>query len=105
MYVVLSTAPPEDAPALARALVEASVAACVNLLPGARSIYAWQGEVCDESETLLICKTADPAALAEVLRARHRYDTPELVVLDVDTASSDPRYVAWVRQLTDPEQR
>lgn len=104
MFVVLCTAPPDGTDAtLARTLVEQGVAACVNLLPGVRSIYRWQDEVCDDAETLLICKTSAPQALADAIRAHHPYDTPEIVVLDVDDTRSDARYVAWVRRLTSPE--
>lgn len=103
MVIVLCTAPPEIAAGLARGWVEAGVAACVNLIPGIRSIYAWKGAVCDDPETLLLCKTAAPDALADAIRASHPYDTPEIVVLDVDDARTDPRYLAWVRQLTAPE--
>lgn len=104
MYVVLCTAPPDgpDA-ALARTLLEQGVAACVNLVGGVRSLYVWEGAVQDDAETLLVIKTARPDALADVIRAHHPYDTPEIVTLDVDEAHSDPRYVAWVRRLTLPE--
>lgn len=103
MIVVLCNAPPDQAPRLARALVEEGLAACVNLLPGVRSIYRWQGEVHDEAETTLLVKTA--ASRAADLRARlaelHPYEVPEIVVLPVDEAASDPRYLAWVRSCTE----
>lgn len=105
MFVVLCTAPVEVAPALARGWVEAGVAACVNLVPGVRSIYAWQGAVCDDAETLLICKTARAEALADAIRADHPYDTPEIVVLTLDDARTDARYLAWVVQQSSEEVR
>ncbi len=65
--VVLSTAPNAEVGArIARTLVEESLAACVNLLPGVRSIYRWQGEVCDEAEVLLLAKVATARALQPV---------------------------------------
>jgi len=101
---VLCTAPADGTDArLARTLVAAGVAACVNLIPGVRSVYVWQDEVHDDAETLMVIKTAAPEALADAIRAHHPYDTPEIVVLDVDEARSDARYVGWVRQLTAPE--
>ncbi len=96
MVVVLSTAPAAVASALAHTLVSSRAAACVNLVPGVTSVYAWEGTVHEDAETLLVCKTDTPERLAEVLREHHPYDTPEIVVLPVDDAASDPRYVAWV---------
>ncbi|TAJ50920.1 MAG: divalent-cation tolerance protein CutA [Nevskiaceae bacterium] len=94
--LVLITAPAEAAPALARALVEARLAACVNLMPGLRSVYRWQGEVCEEPETLLIAKTAGERFTAlrdEVLR-RHPYELPEIVAVKLDDAH--PPYLQWL---------
>jgi len=94
--LVLITCPPADAEALATALVEARVAACVNLLPGLRSVYRWQGAVESAGETLLIAKTtADryDALQAEVL-ARHPYELPE--VLAVSVARGLPPYLRWL---------
>ena len=86
----------EQAAALARALVEERLAACVNLIPTVRSIYRWRGAVCDEPEVLCVIKTrADRIApLRARLVALHPYQTPELVVLDV-TAGHGP-YLAWI---------
>lgn len=105
MVVVLCTCPADDADRIAHAVVGQAVAACVNVVPGIRSIYRWQGEVHTDAEVLLLIKTATAqvAALSDALRAVHPYDTPEIVVLDVDEARSDPRYVAWVRAMTLPE--
>lgn len=73
----------DSAASLAALLVERRVAACVNIVPGIRSIYRWQGKIEDETECLLIIKTvADrvvelKASIAEL----HSYDVPELIVL------------------------
>ena len=97
LALVLVTAPdPDTAASLARALVEERLAACGNLIPGVRSIYRWQGEVCDESEVLLILKTRQDAV--EALRARvvalHPYECPEVVALS--PTAVHPPYLAWV---------
>lgn len=96
MQIVLCNAPPDHADTIARAVVAEGLAACVNLVGPVRSIYRWQGEICDELEVTLWIKTARPEALAERLRALHPYDTPEILVVPVDVERSDPRYVAWV---------
>lgn len=99
MHLVLCNCPPEAAEALAEAMVRAGLAACVNLLPGVRSIYVWQGALCRDAETTLLLKVpADRlAALREALVAAHPYDCPEVLVLPVDVAASHAPYVDWVR--------
>lgn len=95
--VVLSTAPdPDTARALARDLVEARLAACVNLVPGATSVYRWEGRVEEAAEVLMVLKTTAAAlpALEGALRERHPYDVPECVALD--PARVEPRYRAWL---------
>ncbi|MEA2463373.1 MAG: periplasmic divalent cation tolerance protein [Acidobacteriota bacterium] len=95
--IVLTTVGPEfDAKALSRALVEARLAACVNIVERIHSVYRWEGRVHDDAEQLLIIKTADMRvdALREELFRRHPYDVPEFVVLPVG-ATSDA-YGAWL---------
>ena len=101
MYVVLCNCPPDRAVDIARPLVAEGLAACVNILPGVRSLYVWDGAVHDEAETTLLIKVAADKvdALRERLRALHPYEVPEILALPVDTARSDPDYVAWVRGL------
>jgi len=99
--VVLLTAPSEEvAVQLARTLVVERLLACANLVPGARSIYRWQGALCDEREVVLVGKTT--AARVPALMARvpelHPYQTPELLVLDV--AAGLPAYLAWLGEST-----
>jgi periplasmic divalent cation tolerance protein len=81
---------------LARVLVERRVAACVNIVPHIRSLYRWQGEVCDDVESMLIIKTnaSTMPALKETLAQAHAYELPELIALDVADGSDD--YLAWV---------
>jgi periplasmic divalent cation tolerance protein len=72
------------------------------VLPGLRSIYRWEGKVCDEPETLLVLKTTRDrfeALRDEVLR-RHPYDVPEVVALPVEAGAE--RYLAWVAGETRP---
>ncbi len=99
--LALSTMPDEaDATELARALVARRLAACVNLLPGARSIYRWQGEPRADDEVLLLIKTTRGRvdALREWLDHHHPYDVPELIVLPIEDGL--PSYLEWVRQCT-----
>lgn len=89
------THPPDGAEAFAAGLVEARLAACVNLLP-VTSVYRWEGAVERAGETLLVLKTATerlPAVQAYVAD-RHPYDTPELVALAPEAV--EERYLAWL---------
>jgi len=101
--VVLLTAPDAGVGGgLARTLVEERLAACVNVVPGVRSIYRWEGRIEEEAEVLLIAKTrADRCdALAARVRAIHPYALPEVLVLPACGGSAD--YLAWVAAETQP---
>lgn len=103
-HVVLTTLPSRDAAeTIARALVEARLAACVQLVDGLRSIYWWQGRIDESAEVQLIAKTtpAASAALIERLRALHPYDVPEILTLD---ATASAAYAAWLRDETRGQQ-
>ncbi|GIX34794.1 MAG: divalent cation tolerance protein [Lysobacteraceae bacterium] len=98
---MLSSAPAEQAPALAEHLVQCGAAACVSLLPGARSVYRWKGRIEQAEETLLLIKTAaDTETVAEALRSRHPYELPELIAVDV--SSGLPAYLEWVARHSGP---
>lgn len=99
--VVLVTFPDEKAAArVASAMVKSRLAACANLLPQARSIYSWEGKLCDEPEVVAIFKTR--GSLFERLRAAivavHPYQCPEVLRLPVE-AGHRP-YLEWVRTST-----
>ena len=100
VLVTIGTA--DDGARLARALVEEQLVACVNVVGPIRSIYRWEGRVCDEAEHLLVIKTR--AALFEAaaarIRALHTYETPEMIALPI-SAGSEP-YLAWLRSATVP---
>lgn len=95
--VVLTTAPDLDtARRLGRDLVARRLAACVQLVPGALSIYSWEGRVQEESEVLLILKTAGECVpeLETYLAEEHPYDTPECIALASERVAE--RYSAWL---------
>lgn len=98
MRLVLVTAPPGEAHALARRLVEDGVAACVNVVPGLRSVYRWQGALRDDPESLLLVKTSPDGlpALLEALHEQHPYEVPEALVLAPESGAAP--YLAWLAQ-------
>jgi len=96
--VVIHCTCPDDASAaaIATALVDARLAACVQRLPGLRSTYRWNGRIEDATEVLLLIKTAADRVgdvFAQVSRL-HPYEVPELIALDVRDAT--PAYLDWV---------
>lgn len=95
--VVLSTCgSAEEAERLARHLVETRVAACVNILPGARSIYRWEGKVEEAGEHLLLIKSVRErfSALRAEIERMHSYEVPEIMALPVVDGSE--AYLAWM---------
>ena len=94
--VVLSTAPARVAAELARALVRGRHATCVNVVPGATSVYRWKGRVESSRESILVIKTSGDRvkALLAMLEATHPYEVPEAVVLR--PVLGLPKYLAWL---------
>jgi periplasmic divalent cation tolerance protein len=93
----------EDAARVARVLVEERLVACANLLPGARSLYRWEGKIQDEREVVVLLKTRkqDWAALLSRLHDLHPYETPELIAVRV--AAGAPKYMAWLEAQLEAE--
>lgn len=98
ILIAYVTAPDSEAPALARAVVERRLAACVNILPKVRSIYVWEGAVQDEAESLMMIKTTRTRfeALRSAIVALHSYAVPEVIAVPV--AAAHAPYSAWVAE-------
>jgi periplasmic divalent cation tolerance protein len=99
--LILTTLPDQDtARQLARQLVEAKLAACVNVLAPCTSVYRWEAAVQEETEIPLLIKTAADryAAVETFLRQHHSYELPEIVALPI--VQGLPGYLDWVRAET-----
>lgn len=102
VVVVLCTAPAAGergkpgAEALARQLVDERLCACVNVLPGVRSLFRWQGRVDVADECLLVVKTtaAEAPRLRSRIAALHPYEVPE--VLELAVTDGLPSYLRWL---------
>ncbi len=103
--LVLITAPGEDAAMeIAHMLVEQKLAACVNILPHVRSVYAWKGELHEDVEWLLIAKSWQELFKKQLLPAvkeMHPYEVPEIVAVEVSEGL--PEYLAWMDEATREE--
>ena len=97
-FVVLVTcSSPAEARRIARSVVEARLAACVNIVPGAmQSIHRWKGKVESAREWLLLIKTSRRrlVKLRKTVEQLHSYEVPEFIALPVATGS--PAYLAWM---------
>ena len=99
--VVYITAPNEDEAArMAKALVEARLAGCVNIIRNIRSIYSWQGRIEDEPEVLMVVKTQKSLfeELSKKVRELHSYSVPEIFALPKVEGSQE--YIRWLNEVT-----
>ena len=102
--VVLSACDSEqEAARLARHLVEQRLAACVNILPGARSIYRWRDEIEGAAEWLVVIKSRRDrfSALSAEIAKLHSYEVPEMVALPVVDGSE--AYLDWLDRELGPK--
>ncbi len=93
----------ESGLALARQVVEESLAACGNVIPNVTSVFRWEGEVKEEDEALIILKTStarSPALIARVAEL-HAYEVPEVLSLRVENGFRP--YLDWVGECTSME--
>ncbi len=97
ILVVVTSMPNEpSAKTLARDLVEAHLAACVQLQGGMTSIYRWDGKICEEQEILLSAKTMASKwlAISAFIKDKHPYEVPE--ILAFSPAQHEREYGKWV---------
>lgn len=104
LLVYTTFAQADDALAVGDALVRLRLAACVNVLPGMRSVYAWKGVVDRAEEVVALIKTRESLgpALSAALKERHPYAAP--VILHLPVAGADPDTLAWIlAETADPD--
>lgn len=96
MIIALTTSSTAaDGAALAEKIIDARLAACVQVLPQMTSVYVWEGKTQRESECLLLIKTLPEKwdELSEFIEASHSYEVPEIVALEAKAAEP---YLAWL---------
>ncbi len=100
--LVLCTCPSQnDADAVTTALLEERLAACVNQLPGIKSLYRWQGRVTHDDEVLLLIKTSAALfdRLEKTIKTHHRHETPEIIAIPIVAGSAE--YLRWIEESTE----
>ena len=97
LVVVTSLPSIEAATALAKALVESHLAACVQMNEGIYSVYRWEGTVCEEQEILLSAKTMSYQweEICAFIKKSHPYDLPEILAFSPE--QYDQQYGQWVK--------
>jgi periplasmic divalent cation tolerance protein len=107
LVVLVTCGSRKEAQRLARAIVDARLAACVNLITApVESVYRWKRRVERAKEFLLLIKTTRRQfeELRREIERRHSYDTPEIIALPIDAGSRD--YLDWIDDsLSDPAKK
>ncbi|MEU5692120.1 divalent-cation tolerance protein CutA [Actinosynnema sp. NPDC020468] len=100
VVVISTTDSAERAAELAKAIVGARLAACVQISSPIRSVYRWDGAVQDDQEWQLWIKSARDRLeeLTAFIKANHSYDTPEVVALPI--LGGNPDYLRWITEET-----
>ena len=96
--LVLCNATAKNSEKIAKALVENHLAACVNIIPGVKSVYRWEGKICiDDEQTLLIKTTkAKVEELTKTINDLHSYSLPEVICLNLLASEGESRYLQWL---------
>ena len=103
IVVVTTVGTEEQAYLIAREIVARRQAACVNILPGVRSIYRWKGKICKDGELLLIVKTMEGefAGVAATIRELHSYELPE--ILSFTVTRGEKSFLDWIESSVDKD--
>ena len=100
IVVLVTCGSEEEALKISRSLVEDHLAACINLVSPVRSIYRWEGKICDEKEWLLIIKSQKNRfeELEKRVKSLHSYSVPEIISLSIVEGSGS--YLQWLEEMT-----
>ncbi len=96
VLVLVTASSADEAQAIARMLVEERLAACVNIIPGLRSLFRWQRKIEAAGEVLLLVKSRGEflPSITERVKRLHSYTVPEVIALPILAGSPD--YLAWI---------
>ena len=96
IVIITTVGTEQQAKLISNELVSRRQAACVNILPIARSVYRWQGKICEDSEFLLVVKTLEHEfeSVQETIQELHQYEVP--VILCFNAGKGSPAFLAWI---------
>jgi len=91
----------EEGEKIAKILVENKFAACVNIIPGIKSIYQWKGKIEQDNEFLLVIKSTEKKSdrLIQKVLENHSYETPECIGVRIEKGSE--KYLKWIHEIVD----
>jgi len=100
MRVILCSCPENEAEHIAKTILMDKLAACVNIIPGVRSLYVWKDQLCDEKEAILLIKSRAHLMdrLINKINESHSYDTVEIISLEIK--EGDKKYLKWIEDVT-----
>jgi len=103
IVVMTTVGTEEQAYLIAREIVARRQGACVNIVPGIRSIYRWKGKICKDGELLLIVKTLEGEldGVMATIRELHSYELPEILSFQVD--HGEEGFLGWIAASVDKE--
>jgi periplasmic divalent cation tolerance protein len=98
IIVFITTSSEKEADMIAGNLVDSKVAACVNIIPGVKSVYTWKGKKETAQECLLFVKTKKEnfSELESMVKSLHSYETPEIISVAID--HGEKRYLEWIQE-------
>jgi len=96
IVVLITASSMEEAETIGKALVNGRLAACVNLSPGIRSLFRWQGAIENQEEVLMLVKSRSDLlpAITATVKGLHTYTVPEVIALPI--LAGAPDYMAWI---------
>ena len=100
IIVFITASSNKEADLIANSLVKSNLAACVNIIPGIKSVYTWKDKKETAKEYLLLVKTKKScfAKLKKQVKSLHSYDTPEIISIEIENA--DTKYLNWIKEVT-----
>lgn len=103
IVVVTTVGTEEQAYLIAREIVARRQAACVNVVPGVRSIYRWKGKICKDGELLLIIKTLESEfeGVEATIKELHSYELPEILAFNV--TRGEKNFLGWISNSVDKD--
>jgi periplasmic divalent cation tolerance protein len=103
IVVVTTVGTEEQAYLIAREIVARRQAACVNIVPGIRSIYRWKGKICKDGELMLLAKTLEGEfeGVVATIRELHSYELPE--ILSFNVTQGEQKFLEWIAGSVDKD--